>query len=91
MRVDGVDGGDSIEERKRALLRAREHNLDVNRVAVVAAERSVEKAFEVRYFSCPLFEFLFLPAPSTNINQRSPSISRRPRIGQPTPTATFVY
>ncbi|KAF8343281.1 hypothetical protein F5887DRAFT_1214057 [Amanita rubescens] len=44
MRIDGVDGGDSIEERKRALLRAREH---VNRVAVVAAERSVDKAFEL--------------------------------------------
>ena len=42
--------GDSIEEHKRALLRAREHGLDVNRIAVVAAERSVGKAFEVRYF-----------------------------------------
>ncbi len=68
MRIDGVEGGDSIEERKRALLRAREHGLDVNRVAVVAAERSVDKAFEVRYFCCPAFEVLFLPAASADIN-----------------------
>ncbi|KAF8344765.1 hypothetical protein F5887DRAFT_1201965 [Amanita rubescens] len=47
MRIDGVDGGDSIEEGKRALLRAREHGLDANRVAVVAAERSLDKAFEL--------------------------------------------
>ena len=46
MSVD--EGGDSTEERRRALMRAREHGLDVNRVAVVAAERSVDKAFEVR-------------------------------------------
>lgn len=44
MAVD--EGGDSSEERRRALMRAREHGLDVNRVAVVAAERSVDKAFE---------------------------------------------
>ena len=81
MRFDGAEGGDSIEERKRALLRAREHGLDVNRVAVVAAERSVDKAFEVRYFSCPSFEILFLTASTAHINQRPPSISRRSRIG----------
>jgi nuclear pore complex protein Nup107 len=50
MRVD-EEGGDSTEERKRALMRAREHGLDVNRVAVVAAERSVDKAFEVSCLS----------------------------------------
>ena len=41
-------GGDDIEERKRALIRAREHGLDVDRVAVVAAERTVDRAFEAR-------------------------------------------
>ena len=45
MRVD--EGGDSSEERRRALMRARELGLDANRVAVVTAERSVDKAFEV--------------------------------------------
>ena len=42
-------GGDVIDERKRALMRAGEHGLDVNRVAVVTAERTVDKAFEVRF------------------------------------------
>ena len=64
MRIDAV-GGDSIEERKRVLLRAREHGLDMNCVAVVAAERSVDKAFEVRYFSHPAFKVLFLLSTST--------------------------
>ena len=91
MRIDGVDGGDSIEERKRALLRAREHGLDVNRVAVVAAERSVDKAFEACSFSCPPFKVSFFPAASADINQRPTPISRRSRIGQPAPATTFVY
>ncbi|PFH53633.1 hypothetical protein AMATHDRAFT_79092 [Amanita thiersii Skay4041] len=39
--------GDSLEERKRALARAKEHGLDVNRVAIVAAEQTVDKAFEL--------------------------------------------
>ena len=42
-----TDGND-IEERKRALIRARKHGLDADRVAVVAAERTVDRAFEVR-------------------------------------------
>ncbi|KAF8331816.1 hypothetical protein F5887DRAFT_1286797 [Amanita rubescens] len=42
MRTDGVDGGDSIEERRRAFERA-----NMGCVAVVAAERSVDKAFEL--------------------------------------------
>ena len=45
MTVD--EGGVSSEERRRVLMRAREHGLEVNRIAVVAAERSVNKAFEV--------------------------------------------
>lgn len=35
-------------ERRLALTRAREHGLDVERVAVVTAERTIEKAFTVR-------------------------------------------
>ncbi|OBZ72749.1 hypothetical protein A0H81_06689 [Grifola frondosa] len=36
-----------INERRLALIRAREHGLDVNRVATVTAERTIEKAFEM--------------------------------------------
>lgn len=36
-----------INERRLALTRAREHGLDVHRVAVVTAERTIERAFEV--------------------------------------------
>jgi hypothetical protein len=43
--------GDDIEERKRALIRARGHSLGVERVAIVAAGRRVDKAFEVRSLS----------------------------------------
>lgn len=34
-------------ERKNALVRAREHGLDVERVAVATAERTIERAFGV--------------------------------------------
>ena len=37
-----------INERHRALARANEHGLNVERVAVVTAERTIEKAFEVQ-------------------------------------------
>ncbi|KAF9002210.1 107-domain-containing protein [Cyathus striatus] len=36
-----------IGERRMALTRARDHGLDMERVAIAAAERSVDKAFEV--------------------------------------------
>ena len=36
------------KERQHALVRARDHGLDVERVAVVTAERTIEKAFTVR-------------------------------------------
>ena len=36
-----------INERKLALMRAREHGLDMERVAIVAAERTIERAFSV--------------------------------------------
>ena len=35
-----------IDERKMALTRAREHGLDMERVAVATAERTIDKAFE---------------------------------------------
>ena len=38
----------TAEERRAALGRAQEHGLDVERVAVVTAERTIEKAFTVR-------------------------------------------
>jgi nuclear pore complex protein Nup107 len=37
-----------IGERRLALTRARDHGLDMVRVAVATAERTIEKAFEVR-------------------------------------------
>jgi nuclear pore complex protein Nup107 len=47
-------------ERRLALTRAREHGLDIERVAVVTAERTIEKAFdEVRFFPSRLISFLF--------------------------------
>jgi len=52
IRIEGVYGGDLIEEWRRALLRAREHEQDVSRVAVVAVERFVDKAFEAASISC---------------------------------------
>ncbi|KAI8970749.1 nuclear pore protein 84/107 [Trametes punicea] len=36
-----------INERRLALTRAREHGLDIERVAVVTAERTIEKAFSI--------------------------------------------
>ncbi|KAG8215686.1 nuclear pore complex protein [Butyriboletus roseoflavus] len=36
-----------IKERKLALTRAREHGLDVDRVAIVTAERTIEKSFDL--------------------------------------------
>lgn len=44
----GMDLSSDLEERRVALLRAKEHSLDIVRVAQVTAEKSVEKAFEVR-------------------------------------------
>jgi nuclear pore complex protein Nup107 len=37
-----------IAERKAALFRARDHGLDTDRVAVATAERTIDRAFEVR-------------------------------------------
>lgn len=36
-----------IKDRKLVLTRAREHGLDVDRVAVVTAERTIGKSFDV--------------------------------------------
>lgn len=44
-----------INERKLALMRAREHGLDMERVAIVAAERTIERAFSVCFsHSCDI-------------------------------------
>lgn len=37
-----------VAERRLALTRARDHGLDMERVAVATAERTIERAFEVR-------------------------------------------
>lgn len=39
-----------VAERRLALTRAKDHGLDMERVAVATAERTIEKAFEVRSF-----------------------------------------
>ncbi|KAH7906565.1 nuclear pore protein 84/107 [Hygrophoropsis aurantiaca] len=36
-----------IDERRLALTRARDHGLDIHRVAIVTAERTIEKAFDI--------------------------------------------
>jgi len=43
-----------IDERRLALTRARDHGLDMDRVAIATAERTIEKAFEV----CILIQIL---------------------------------
>ncbi|EGO23158.1 hypothetical protein SERLADRAFT_450816 [Serpula lacrymans var. lacrymans S7.9] len=55
-----------IEERRLALTRARDHGLDINRVAIVTAERTIEKAFQ-------LLPPLRGPLPSTIALQPAPS------------------
>lgn len=39
-----------VAERRLALTRAKDHGLDMERVAVATAERTIEKAFEVCNF-----------------------------------------
>ncbi|KAI6008883.1 nuclear pore protein 84/107 [Pisolithus orientalis] len=46
MFLTSLDLSADIKERRLALTRAREHGLDVNTVATVTAERTIEKAFE---------------------------------------------
>ncbi|KAG6332899.1 hypothetical protein ID866_6186, partial [Astraeus odoratus] len=46
MFLTSLDLTADIKERRLALTRAREHGLDVNTVAIVTAERTIEKAFE---------------------------------------------
>ncbi|KIL59037.1 hypothetical protein M378DRAFT_169919 [Amanita muscaria Koide BX008] len=76
---DSSTGGDTIEERKRALVRARDHGLDLDRVAVVAAERTVDKAFEL--------------LPPTSTKGSLPSLLRGadgPLQRPPSPTEMFL-
>lgn len=47
MFLTSLDLSADIKERKLALTRAREHGLDVDRVAIVTAERTIEKTFDV--------------------------------------------
>ena len=54
--LTSLDLSADIKERKLALTRAREHGLDVERVAIVAAERTIEKTFDV----CDVVRFLEL-------------------------------
>lgn len=42
-------------ERRLALTRAREHGLDMQRVAVATAERTIERSFQVRLYARQAF------------------------------------
>jgi nuclear pore complex protein Nup107 len=42
----------NITERRMALMRAHEHGLDMERVAVATAERTIDKAFDVGIVPC---------------------------------------
>lgn len=44
-----------VNERRLALTRAKDHGLDMERVAIVTAERTIEKAFEVCVCICQTF------------------------------------
>jgi hypothetical protein len=46
-----------VTERRLALTRAKDHGLDMERVAIVTAERTIEKAFEVRVLSFNILEY----------------------------------
>ncbi|KAH7886730.1 nuclear pore protein 84/107 [Phlebopus sp. FC_14] len=46
MFLTSLDLSAGVDERRVALMRAREHGLDIEQVAVVTAERTIEKAFE---------------------------------------------
>lgn len=49
MFLTSLDVSTDINERRLALTRAREHGLDMERVAVTTAERTIEKAFAVSH------------------------------------------
>jgi nuclear pore complex protein Nup107 len=49
-------------ERRLALIRARDHGLDMERVAVATAERTIERAFSVRDSSTSSSCFAILTA-----------------------------
>ena len=53
MFLTSLDLTADIKEGRLALTRAREHGLDVNIVAIVTAERTIEKVFEVSLFGLP--------------------------------------
>ena len=44
-----------IDERRLALTRAREHGLDLERIAILTAERTIDNAFRVSCFFLKCF------------------------------------
>lgn len=76
-----------IAERRLALTRARDHGLDMERVAVATAERTIEKAFSVRATHCSDYydlsfkwdssSSLLLAAPYLPSLGHSPQLQRR--------------
>lgn len=64
-----------LDERRVALTRARDHGLDMERVAIATAERTIEKAFEASnlYLSVllPMLSILTL-ADSSSIERGTP-------------------
>ena len=64
-----------ITERRLALTRAKEHGLDMERVAVVTAERTIEKAFAVCH-TCSIWNLTDLLLTVAASSERTPTLGR---------------
>lgn len=71
-----------VAERRLALTRAKDHGLDMDRVAIATAERTIEKAFEVRFYHPPHSLSLVKKTPLFTIvlGPDSSSAKRQPAI-----------
>lgn len=77
MFLTSLDLSADIKERKLALTRAREHGLDVDRVAIVTAEQTIEKAFGVRILALVSRIMLTCNPPVATSIERPASIDYR--------------
>lgn len=77
MFLTSLDLSADIKERRLALTRAREHGLDVDRVAIVAAERTIEKSFDVCDVVLISWTMLTCNSPVATSVERPTSIDHR--------------
>lgn len=77
MFLTSLDVSTDIGERKLALTRARDHGLDMERVAVATAERTIEKAFSVSILAHITVSSVFIATDSdtTSAQRSAPSDS----------------